>query len=172
MADAVDGTRILGTLRMEDGHGVVRIEDRLPTGVDDAWSAVTDPARLARWYGEVEGDLRAGGEYRAHVFASGWEGTSRITQCEPPHRFVVVGQEEDGSDPQATTVTLTADGDATVLVIEQVGMPDELIAAFGAGMQVHVADLARHLAGQGRCDADAAWQALEPAYDALAADLK
>ena len=34
-----------------------------------------DPLRLARWLGEVEGDLRLGGEYRARFFASGWEGT-------------------------------------------------------------------------------------------------
>ena len=59
--------RVLGHLRTEDGTGVVRIQDRLDTGLDDAWSAVTDPARLGRWYGEVEGDLRLGGQFRARV---------------------------------------------------------------------------------------------------------
>ena len=47
------GTRILGSLRSADGAGVVRIEDRYDTGIDDLWSALTDPgawpAGTARW---------------------------------------------------------------------------------------------------------------------------
>lgn len=88
-------TRILGTLRVEDGVGAVRMEDRFATGIDDLWSALTDPARLARWLGEIEGDLRLGGEYRAHYFASGWKGAGRIVECEPPHHLRVDGR--DGS---------------------------------------------------------------------------
>jgi uncharacterized protein YndB with AHSA1/START domain len=73
---------IAGSLRVEDGKGAVRMEARLKAGSDEVWSALTDPMRLARWYGEVQGDLRVGGEYRAHLFASGWEGTGRIEVCE------------------------------------------------------------------------------------------
>jgi uncharacterized protein YndB with AHSA1/START domain len=58
--------RILGSLRSVDGTGVVRMEDRFDTDIDDLWSALTDPHRLARWLGEVDGDLRQGGEYRFH----------------------------------------------------------------------------------------------------------
>lgn len=76
--NADDGLRVLGTLRSEGGRGTVRIEDRLPALVDDVWAALTDPARLADWYGEVKGQLRPGGEYSAHVWASGWEGTVRV----------------------------------------------------------------------------------------------
>jgi Activator of Hsp90 ATPase homolog 1-like protein len=56
--------RILGSLRSAGGAGIVRIEDRYDTGIDDLWSALTDPRRLAGWYGEVTGDLRPGGEFR------------------------------------------------------------------------------------------------------------
>ena len=45
-----------------DGKGIVRIEDRFDTKIDDLWSALTDPRRLARWIGEVKGGLRPGGE--------------------------------------------------------------------------------------------------------------
>ena len=70
------GQRILGRLRSEGGTGVVTVQDRFDTDIDDLWSAITDPARIARWLGEVEGDLRLGGEFRAHFsLASGWEGT-------------------------------------------------------------------------------------------------
>ncbi len=77
------GARILGSLRLADGAGVVRIEDRYNTDIDDLWSAFTDPGRLARWYGQVEGDFRPGGEFHAHIDSSGWDGTGRVEACEP-----------------------------------------------------------------------------------------
>ena len=46
-----------------------------------------------------------------------------------------------------------------------------LLAAYGAGIQVHIEDLAAHIAGQERCDAEARWQELQPAYEALASKL-
>ena len=84
--------RTLGTLRAADGKGIVRLEDRFDTDMDDLWSALTDPRRLARWLGEVEGDLRQGGEFRARFFASGWEGTGRVEVCEPPQRLLISDQ--------------------------------------------------------------------------------
>jgi hypothetical protein len=41
-------------------------------------------------------------------------------------------------------------------------MPVDLVAAYGAGVQVHVEDLAAYLAGRGRCDADARFDELFP----------
>src|ERR1039457_711251 len=63
--------RILGSLRSADGKGIARMEDRFGTDIDDLGPALTDPRRLARWMGEVEGDLRLGGEFRARFLASG-----------------------------------------------------------------------------------------------------
>ena len=166
-ADA--GNRILGTLRSADGRGVVRMEDRFDTDIDDLWSAITDPARLGRWYAEVKGDLRLGGEYHARVFASGWEGTGRIEVCEPPRRLLLVGGEPDQPSKYVTEVTLTADGDQTILVVEESGMPLALLAGYGAGIQTHVEDLAAHIAGRERCDADKRWHELESLYTELAA---
>ena len=92
------GDRILGSLRSADDKGVVRMEDRYDTDIDDLWSALTEPGRLARWYGEVEGDLRLGGEYRARLFSSGWEGTGRVEACEPPQRLLVRIKDADEPD--------------------------------------------------------------------------
>src|SRR5262252_1374625 len=61
------GGRILGSLRAVDGVGVVRIEDRYDTTINDLWAAITDPDRLARWYGNLEGDLRPGGAFRVYL---------------------------------------------------------------------------------------------------------
>jgi uncharacterized protein YndB with AHSA1/START domain len=57
-SNAAAGNRIVGTLRTADGKGVVRMEDRFDTGIDDLWSALTDPGRLARWLGECCRTLR------------------------------------------------------------------------------------------------------------------
>ena len=162
--------RILGSLRSADGTGIVHMEDRFDTDIDDLWQALTDPTRLARWYGEVEGDLRPGGEYRAHVLASGWDGTGRIEACEPPRRLVVTGKDPDEPFEEVTEVTLTADGGQTILVIEQHGLPLDKLAAYGAGLQIHVEDLAAHMTGRERAD-QARWGELMPAYQDLAADL-
>jgi uncharacterized protein YndB with AHSA1/START domain len=163
---------ILGSLSSADGKGIVRMEDRFDTGIDDLWSALTDPSRLARWYGEVEGDLRLGGEFRAHLFSSGWEGTGRVDACEPPHRLLLVTKHVHAEDLGVIEVTLTADGDQTILVWEERGMPLDLIAAYGAGIQIHVEDLAAHLVGRERDDdAKARWEKLLPAYRDLAAEV-
>src|SRR5258705_13132531 len=128
-SDARPGSRILGSLGSADGKGVVRMEDRFNTGIDDLWSALTDPRRLARWLGEVEGDLRLGGEYRARFFASGWKGTGRVEACEPPRRLLVLTNQAGKPEEHAIEATLTSDGDQTVLVIEERGMPLDLLAA-------------------------------------------
>jgi uncharacterized protein YndB with AHSA1/START domain len=61
------GAGILGSLRSVDGKGVVHIEHRFETDIGDLWSALTEPGRLARWYGQVEGN--AG---RERVAAARW----------------------------------------------------------------------------------------------------
>ncbi len=164
------GNRILGSLQAVDGTGVVRMEDRFDTEIDDLWSALTQSRRLARWLGEVEGDLRLGGEYRFHFYASGSEGRGRVEVCEPPRRLLVA-HGLDQSDTKVIEVTLTTDGEQTILVVEERGISPNLLAAYGAGVQIHVEDLAAYLAGRERCDADARWDELQPAYEALAANL-
>jgi uncharacterized protein YndB with AHSA1/START domain len=169
-SNARPGTRILGSLRSADGKGIVRMEDRFDTDIDDLWSALTDPRRLARWMGEVEGDLQLGGEFRARFFASGWEGTGRVEACEPPRRMLLLTTQPGQTREHFIEVTLAADGDQTILVWEERGMPLDQLAAYGAGIQVHVEDLAAYLAGRERCDADARWNQLMPAYQDLAAN--
>jgi uncharacterized protein YndB with AHSA1/START domain len=164
------GNRIIGTLRTADGKGVVRMEDRFDTDIDDLWSAFTEPSRLARWLGEFEGDLRLGGEFRARFFASGWEGTGRVDVCEPPRHLLVMTRHARQTEEHAVEATLTAEGDQTILVLEERGMPVNLLAAYGAGIQVHIEDLAAHIAGREHCDAEARWAELQPAYEVLASE--
>ena len=171
-SNAAGGGRILGSLRATGGKGVVRMEDRLDADIDEVWSALVDPSRLARWYGEVEGDLRPSGEYRMRLFASGSEGTGRVEACEPPRRLLVRIKDADEPDENVIEVTLSTDGDQTIVVWEERGMPVDLLSAYGAGVQIHVEDLADHLAGrERRDDVKVRWDELHPAYEELAAGL-
>ena len=136
--NAAGGGRILGSLHTADGKGVVRMEHRFDADLDQVWSALVDPSRLARWYGEVEGDLRLSGEYRMRLFASGSEGTGRVEACEPPRRLLVRIKDADEPDENLIEVTLSADDDQTVVVWEERGMPVDLLSAYGAGVQIQV----------------------------------
>jgi uncharacterized protein YndB with AHSA1/START domain len=174
------GTRILGRLRSADGKGVVHIEDRYDTDIDDLWSAITDPSRLARWFGQVTGDLRPGGEFRLYLESDDIDSTGHVEACEPPRRLLVTTRETDeswrkgqGVPPfdEVTEATLTADGGQTVLVIEVQGMPLDKIAFYGAGWQIHAENLAAHITGRERGDTEARWGELVPPYQDLAADI-
>lgn len=155
--------RILGTLHTANGAGCVRIEDRFETNRDDLWSALVDPERLSRWLGEFVGELRLGGEFRATFFASGWTGRGRVERCNAPEHVLI--STESADDGQHTIEAwLRAEGENTVLIIEERGMPRDQLAAYGAGLQVHVEDLGSYLAGLARADAAARWQQLIPSY--------
>src|SRR5262249_38311 len=118
-----------------------------------------------------EGDLRLGGEYRARLHASGWEGTGRVEVCEPPRRLLVMAKQPDDPAEGSIEITLASDGEETIVVWEERGMPLEYLAAYGAGIQIHVEDLAAYLVARERCDANARWAELNPAYEGLAADV-
>src|SRR5712692_8156151 len=130
------GTRIVGSLRSADGKGIVRMEDRYDTDIDDLWSALTDPGRLARWIADVKGDLRPGGEFRAR-FTSSWEGPGRVDVCEPPRRLLLTMSPGE-RDETVIEAELNSDGAKTILVVEERGLPLADLAGYGAGWQAHV----------------------------------
>jgi uncharacterized protein YndB with AHSA1/START domain len=160
-------TRIIGTLRrMPDGKGAVRMEDVYDTEIDDLWSAITDPDRLSRWIADVKGDLRAGGQIHAR-FTSTWEGPGRIETCQAPHHLVLV-LEPGTPDETVIEATLAAEHDRTRLVVEERGLPLDVLAGHGSGWQAHVEDLATYLRGDQPGDWKTRWTALTPAYQELA----
>ena len=135
-SDETGGNRILGSLRSVHGDGVVRMEDRFDTDVDDLWSALTDPDRLAHWFGEVEGELFQGGEFRVRIALAG-ERRGQVDACEPPQRLVLTMRDPDPQpgQPEQTVIEaqLIAEGGQTRLVWEERGMPVKLLPAYGAG---------------------------------------
>lgn len=177
MTDNAARTGVLGTLGSADGAGIVRIEDHYDTTIDDLWSALIDPDRLARWYGQVDGDLRQGGQFKQYLESADLHAVGRVEVCEPPRRLRVTTRETEesfqrgnGVPPfdQSIEATLTSDGGQTVLVLEIHGMPLDKVAFFGAGWQIHAENLAAYLADRAPGDRGARWSELVPAYVEMA----
>jgi uncharacterized protein YndB with AHSA1/START domain len=170
--------RVRGDLRAERGAGVVRIEDTYDTDAPDLWSAITDPDRLARWWGRVEGDRRPGGELRLFVESAQVESTGHIELCDPPRRLRVTSRETDESrGPDAPPfdsvidVTLIPAGDRTTLVVEISGLPLTKAAYYGAGWQIHTENLAAYVAGRPPAPEEPRFGELVPPYLEMAARL-
>jgi uncharacterized protein YndB with AHSA1/START domain len=158
---------IKGTLHSNSSIGVVRLKCRFETDIDDLWSALTDPQRLARWYGNVDGDLRVGGEFAASVFASGWDGHGHIDVCDSQRKLEVTMWEEENKK-HVVTAELTGNEDHANLALEVRGITLDVLFAYGVGWQLHIEDLGAHLAGRNYVDRPSRWDELEPTYRAMA----
>jgi uncharacterized protein YndB with AHSA1/START domain len=168
----------IGTMRaLDQTRGALRLEDVYDTGIDDLWEACTTPQRLARWIAQVTGELLVGGSIQV-VFASTWTGAARIDVCDPPHHLLLTMQPgaEDETEMEAW---LTEEGSKTRLVVEERGLPLDVIHLHGAGWQAHLEDLARSLAsgasvhpgGWSSSSQSSAWRerwdVLTPSYRAM-----
>jgi len=111
----------------------VVIRRRYDAPIDDVWDAITDPARIVRWFLPVSGDLRLGGSYQIEGNAGG-----EIVRCEPPHLLAVTwffGPKAEG-DVSVVQVRLTetGDGDATLLDLDPAATVDpDRWGEFGPG---------------------------------------
>jgi uncharacterized protein YndB with AHSA1/START domain len=166
MSEVAGTARILGNLRKENGAGVVHVEDVYDTDINDLWSAITEPARLARWLAQVDGDVTLGGEFSAR-FTSGWEGVGRVEICDAP-RHVRVTTWSDDDAPGEIDATLSEEPGGTRLIIEENGLPLETYYYHGSGWQTHIEDLAAYLADRPVSDWGARARELTPAYRAMA----
>ncbi|HUZ40375.1 MAG TPA: SRPBCC domain-containing protein [Acidimicrobiales bacterium] len=161
---------IVGTLHADGGEGLVRMSALFQTGIENLWSALTESQRLARWYGNFEGEFHVGGLFTAFIPSSGWEGHGRINECKAPVHLSVTMWEKMG-DEQGLKVDLVATDSQTNLVLEKRGISPELCWAFGAGWQAHLEDLSAYLVGLDKADLSASWNnrfdELEPLYRAM-----
>jgi uncharacterized protein YndB with AHSA1/START domain len=162
-------TRLVGSLRVEDGYGIVRMDDLYDTDIDDLWSAITEPERLARWLAKVEGSAQRGSILKA-TFTSNVDSDLRVDVCEPPKRLLVTAFSEEEGDT-VMEAWLTPEGERTRLVIEERGLQVAAVAGHGAGWQAHVEDLAALIAGNPQSDWVTRLRELVPAYRAMFAQL-
>ena len=114
------------------------------TDRDDLWDAVTSPERVPRWFLPLTGDLRTGGRYQLEGNAGG-----TIERCEAPDLLAVTW--EFGDMVSWLTITLTAAGEGTTLVLEHESPvdPDTWTqfgtSAVGAGWDLALFGLGLHI---------------------------
>jgi uncharacterized protein YndB with AHSA1/START domain len=109
------------------------------------WSFWTDPARLAQWWGtEAEAILEPGGLFRV-VMESGPVMRGSFVELDPPRRLVFMfgwEQNEPGGAlaPGSTRVevTITPDGDDTVVQLRHLEMPTTHAADHAKGWELFV----------------------------------
>ncbi len=144
----------------------VSLRREYPADVADVWDAVTDPARLARWFAPVTGDLREGGSFAVEGNADG-----EIRECTPPSSLVLTW----GGPVSVVTVRLAPAGRGTVVEVEHT-----VPAAFagsgagalfvGPGWDVALLGLGLHLRGDDVGD-PAAWEGTEEVRGASEASI-
>lgn len=106
---------------------VLSLSQEFGTDVKDTWEALTDPARLARWFLPVTGELRLGGTYQLEGNAGG-----TVTACDPPHSFAATW--EFGGGVSWIEVELTAvTADRTRFTLRHIAHPEEHWRTYGPG---------------------------------------
>ena len=82
---------LIGALRLDGDRMAVRLERRYGTDAADLWAALTDPARLSRWFARVDGDLRPDGTFCIYFDDEDPDERTvgQVRECEPPHWLVV-----------------------------------------------------------------------------------
>lgn len=100
-------------VRDEEGFRLEFVR-RYDDPVSDVWSALTEPDRVARWFGVWTGDPSTG---TVQLLMTQDEGstpqTVKILECAPPARLLVDLPSPDGT--WRLSVTLTEDGGVTTL---------------------------------------------------------
>jgi uncharacterized protein YndB with AHSA1/START domain len=122
-------------------QGRVRIEMALPAPIEDVYAAWTQPAAMARWLApmgsvEVEADVRVGGRFRVVMIGDGMtiQHTGEYLTIEPPRRLSFTWQSPyTGAEPSVVTVTLTADGDRTRLLLLHERLPEDAAVSHRGG---------------------------------------
>lgn len=125
--------------------GAVVFPRRLPLSVEEAWAAVTDPARTAPWIGPWSGDPATGTVELTMIAEDGAPVVSvGIVRCEAPH-LVVVTTVPDG---WVLTVRIEGDDDEVVISLEQDIADAESAASIGPGWDFYMDRLVEAEAGR------------------------
>ena len=150
-------------LRDEDGMRLEFVRT-YPDPVDEVWSALTDPARVARWFGTWTGDPATG---TVQLTMTEEEGSTpqevTILECHPPARLVVEVPSPDGT--WRLSVALQAQERGTTLVFTQRLAEPYDASSIGPGWHFYLDRLGAVVAGTAVPDSwDDYFPSLQDAY--------
>jgi uncharacterized protein YndB with AHSA1/START domain len=139
-----------GTLPAGEAYTVV-LRRHYDAEIEDVWDAITDAARLGRWFLPVSGDLRLGGRYQLEGNAGG-----EILACEPPRRLRVSwlfgADAAEGTSEVEVRLTPGPGGDTDLELVHAAVADEEFFPTYGpgatgVGWDLGLLGLALHLAG-------------------------
>ena len=151
-----------------DGRQRLEFRRSWPDPIEDVWSALTEPERVARWFGRYEGERQPGATGTLTMtHEQGSEGMPmRIAECDPPRRLVVEWLGEGGWRLEVDLVA--ADG-RTELVFRQWFAADADVADMAGGWHWYLDQLdAVVTGGEPPAEWDTFWSEVGPLYRAPA----
>jgi uncharacterized protein YndB with AHSA1/START domain len=137
-----------GAVTHDGSTAVIRFQRHLPYPVDEVFSALTEPARVVQWWGDLEIDPRPGGRFDLTWLNPTPDGDrltmhATITAFDPPRLL-----ETAGDTHGVLRWTLTAEEGGTVLAFSStLDLPDEFRTRVLAGWHFHLLALAHGLGG-------------------------
>src|SRR5262245_20352425 len=162
--------REVGTGELAAGEArVVRLHRTYDAPIEEVWDALTDPARIGRWFLPISGDYRLGGTYQFEGNAGG-----EILECNRPNQLKVTwvyGMTPEPGAASEVEIRLSPAGDgATTLDFAHTAIvPEDMWGVYGpgavgVGWDGGLLGLALHLRG-GSIEDPEAWQVSEEGRD-------
>ncbi len=165
MTDPAAARERRGTVTVEpDGRQRLEFRRSWPDPLEELWSALTEPERLARWIGRYEGERTPGatGTFTmTHEQGEPVGQAMRIAECDPPRRLVVEVPEQNWR----FEVDLLAEDGRTELVFRQWFAPDADVADFAGGWHWYLDMLDAEVSGgPPPGEWEPFWAVVEPVY--------
>ena len=141
----------------DDGRLRLEFTRSWPDPIEDVWSALTEPDRLARWIGTYDGERAPGGTGTFTMTHEEGEPAGEpmtVVECEPPRRLVVEWVQQD-TDAWRVDLDLGSDSGGTVLRFVQRFPAGADVTDFALGWHWYLDKLDAEV---GRRPAPAAWE--------------
>ena len=139
-----------GTVTVEeDGRQRLEFRRSWPDPIEDVWSALTEPDRLARWIGAYDGARGPGGTgtfVMTHEEGEHEGEPMTILECDPPRRLVVEWVQQETEDWRVDLDLWTEDG-RTHLRFVQVFPADADVTDFAMGWHWYLEKFGAEVAG-------------------------
>jgi uncharacterized protein YndB with AHSA1/START domain len=139
-------TQALDPMIIRNGESIgVTFDQYYDTEPADLWQAVTDPARLARWFAPIEGELVVGQEF-AIRFDDGDIPGCVLVSCHEPDSFSFEWPMSSG--PTLVTARIRADDAGSRLLLTHERLDPAAAAGYSAGWDAYLRYLDDFVSGR------------------------
>jgi uncharacterized protein YndB with AHSA1/START domain len=166
MTEDLDTRRGVVT-REPDGRQRLEFRRSWADPIEDVWSALTEPDRLARWIGRYDGERAVGGTgtfTMTHEEGESAGEPTTVVECDPPRRLVIEWVQQD-TDDWRIELDLWAEGGRTQFRFIQLYAADADVTDFALGWHWYLEKFDAEVRGRsGPADWDTFLAETGPAY--------